>query len=726
MEVSNILKRRILSAAISVIILLILIAAQAPIAFASAGSPVAVDGRILPAAKTGDSSAWIEVARYNGYSLIMRQTPITSAVTTYSTSEKNNAYASSIARTEINNWYRNKLSSTARLRSYAVKSNAMTNLGSMGVYYVDGISTPTGVAAPTGDDTVFLLSFNEAVLYCSTQYVTESPAQVKPTAYIAYNNYYKLLPKDTKTTAPAYWLRTPGMYYYAAGCVAYSGGTDYDRANGRAYQHTVIGTFGHYRPAIWVGSGIFEEKGTINIRHENVDSGALLNGYTVSVDPGAYGPYGPENFADYDYVGLKPGSDPISGTIAEGETKNIIHQYKKKPDTFTVTYYPNYGTGTINPFPVTAGSVYTVADQGYTRTDYTFNGWNTVPGGGGVSYANGDQITITGNISLYAQWVYKPVPNYYILYLPNGAPGNASLFMAPANTYHTIVDQGYKWDGYIFTGWNTMTNGSGIGYKTGDQILVTDNIYLYAQWEKIPDPNFTVTYYANNGSGASKPYSVVAGTIYTVVDQGFVYTDYTFDSWNTKSDGSGTKYINGSMFVISADVELYAQWTQKINYQTIIYMPNNNSGDAPGIVTTDILGRATISGDRGYTRFNHEFIGWNTEANGSGQDYAPGTQVTLNAMLILYAQWEEIPATYFIYYNAGEGGFGAPVTDGGFLPGVVYTIKGNDYTNFDKPGFYFKYWNTNPNGTGTIVYPNDLYVVTTSDLTLYAIWSNVN
>ena len=231
-------------------------------AMAADDDPVAVEGRTLPRDKAGDTSAWIEIARYGEYSLILRQEPLTDQLTAYSTTLKNNTYVDSLARKGINDWYNNKLHGSARLRDFAVKNDAMRNMGTIGASSIDGLSIPLGGAARTGNDVAFSLSYCEAVLYCSTQYaklITSST--LYPSSTIAKNNFGKLLPKYVGAyVAPAYWLRTLGNTSYAAGCVAYTGG-DSNSTHGRAYQHTVIGTYAHYRPAIWVGSGIFAVEG---------------------------------------------------------------------------------------------------------------------------------------------------------------------------------------------------------------------------------------------------------------------------------------------------------------------------------------------------------------------------------------------------------------------------------------------------------------------------------
>ena len=78
---------------------------------------------------------------------------------------------------------------------------------------------------------------------------------------------------------------------------------------------------------------------------------------------------------------------------------------------------------------------------------------------------------------------------------------------------------------------------------------------------------YTVTYNGNgNTSGtapidSSSPY--IAGSTVTVLDSGTIaQTGYTFASWNTSTDGSGTSYSPADTFTINANTTLYAQWTQ--------------------------------------------------------------------------------------------------------------------------------------------------------------------
>lgn len=74
--------------------------------------------------------------------------------------------------------------------------------------------------------------------------------------------------------------------------------------------------------------------------------------------------------------------------------------------TYTVTYDANGGSGTMTDqnSPYAYGAAATVLTNGFTRSGYTFTGWNTQADGKGTSCKAGDSINVTGNIILYAQW----------------------------------------------------------------------------------------------------------------------------------------------------------------------------------------------------------------------------------------------------------------------------------------------------------------------------------
>ena len=93
---------------------------------------------------------------------------------------------------------------------------------------------------------------------------------------------------------------------------------------------------------------------------------------------------------------------------------------------------------------------------------------------------------------------------------------------------------------------------------------------------------FTVTYNANGGSN---PPSKQTGTLpITLSSSEPSRTNCEFDSWNTKSDGSGDSYKSGSIYNKSADVTLYAIWKYLITYNGNGGQYNNQTSIADGYI----------------------------------------------------------------------------------------------------------------------------------------------
>ena len=71
----------------------------------------------------------------------------------------------------------------------------------------------------------------------------------------------------------------------------------------------------------------------------------------------------------------------------------------------------------------------------------------------------------------------------------------------------------------------------------------------------------TITFNANGGSGTvPSAISTYVGVANTIPSNSLIRTGYTFNGWNTASDGSGTAYATGSTITPTGNVTLYAQW----------------------------------------------------------------------------------------------------------------------------------------------------------------------
>jgi uncharacterized repeat protein (TIGR02543 family) len=168
----------------------------------------------------------------------------------------------------------------------------------------------------------------------------------------------------------------------------------------------------------------------------------------------------------------------------------------------------------------------------------------------GGSLLNGtlNNFALTGSTS---NWVTEP---HTVTFAANG--GSGSMLPQVANTASALTLNTFTRAGYVFTGWNTMANGSGTAYANGAQYNFLADITLYARWA--PLQYHTVIFKANGGSG-SMP-NQVANVPTALTANAFTRTSHTFTGWNTAADGSGTTYLNGAEYDFSADITLYAQW----------------------------------------------------------------------------------------------------------------------------------------------------------------------
>ena len=394
-------------------------------------------------------------------------------------------------------------------------------------------------------------------------------------------------------------------------------------------------------------------------------------------------------------------------------------------ESYTVTYNGNGNTGGSVPasIPYPSGTLVTVLGPGsLVKTNYTFSNWNTKIDGTGLSYLPTSQFTITADTTLYAQWT--PVL-YTVTYNGNGNTGGTvpvdGSSPYPYGSSVTVLGPGtLVKTNSTFIGWNTAANGTGLSYSPGSTFTIIANTILFAQWTPVL---YTVTYNGNGNTSGTAPTDSTfypPGTRVTVLGNtgSLTKTNYTFFGWNTKADDSGSGYLPGSTFIISADTILYASWNCKVTYNgngnTGGTAPTDRTFYQPGLTVT-VLGSGTL------VKTNSTFIGWNTAADGTGTFYFPADSFIITTNTILYAQWT--PPLYTVTYN-GNGNTGGTVpTDGSSYPfNSTVTVLGNT-GSLVKTGFVFSNWNTAADGTGLSYLPGNTFIINENTI-LFAQWAN--
>ena len=140
----------------------------------------------------------------------------------------------------------------------------------------------------------------------------------------------------------------------------------------------------------------------------------------------------------------------------------------------------------------------TIQANKYKRQGYKFTGWNTKPDGTGNTYRPGDSITLTGEITLHAQWKADKAALHYDANA-NTATGDTPDSEGVTDGTITVSKNGYANVGYTFTGWNTKPDGTGSTIQPGDAVkLPVGGMTVYAQWETVEYP---LVYDLNGGTG---------------------------------------------------------------------------------------------------------------------------------------------------------------------------------------------------------------------------------
>ncbi len=151
----------------------------------------------------------------------------------------------------------------------------------------------------------------------------------------------------------------------------------------------------------------------------------------------------------------------------------------------------------------------------------------------------------------------------------------------------------------------------------------------------------TITFNANGGNGSMSSLTVLKGEPQTIPFSAFTRSGYNFTAWNTEPDGSGTSYIEYQVInAVTQDITLYAQWEKQIVNYTVNFNANGGEGTMAAQVFEAGVSQAIVSNT--FTREGYDFIGWSSNADGSGTSYSDKQVISIANDLTLYAQWGHV------------------------------------------------------------------------------------
>ncbi len=256
--------------------------------------------------------------------------------------------------------------------------------------------------------------------------------------------------------------------------------------------------------------------------------------------------------------------------------------------------------------------------------------------------------------------------------------------------------------GCDFVCWNTRKDGTGTDYFGGEEILLTENTYLFAKWEA-KEP-VTLTYIYNGGTGAKDSEQAVPGLEFIFPDA--ERSGYSFKGWY--EDEALTAFAGNAGEVYDApgkDTTYYAAW-EKAD-ATVTFDADGGKMEG-GNVSAKIGDTITLPA---CTKDGYEFVGWydnGTCAGQAGENYTVTGDVTLKACYEKKETPEERPeATITFDADGGE------MESGDVIAKVGDTITLPACT---KDGYEFVGWYDNDTCAGQA---GEDYTVT-GDVTLKA------
>ena len=232
------------------------------------------------------------------------------------------------------------------------------------------------------------------------------------------------------------------------------------------------------------------------------------------------------------------------------------------PIEVTVTFDPNDGTiSGDSSKKVTVGETYGALPSA-NRNGYRFLGWFTEKSGGSLVEAT-TTVTIANDHTLFAHWAQLITVTFDATdgqFTGSGSPKTATKVYAVGIDHYDMSDPVLY--GHVFDGWWTTEKTGGERVPYGTLVTKTANHTLYARWKEAtgnevavifdknytPSPTIITTVYVEKGK--------TVGNVIPVPYR----TGFSFLSWNTKTDGSGTTFTKDT--IVTDEITVYAQWRE--------------------------------------------------------------------------------------------------------------------------------------------------------------------
>lgn len=361
-------------------------------------------------------------------------------------------------------------------------------------------------------------------------------------------------------------------------------------------------------------------------------------------------------------------------------------------------------------------------NNAYTEGTFTISGRVVKPSGTSNADSDSRQATPSQTIKLHLNqviWLQSNVTktlnysssNQFVTTIAEPSGGSGSF------TYELTGDTGYLYlsgrDIYAKGGTSYLTGYSNkqvavvVKDKYTGNNIASDGIRVTVTMKP---KTYTVSYNSNGTNVSNMPSNQTKthGQTLKLSSTKPTCTGYTFNKWNTASNGNGTSYNAGANYTANAAATLYAQWTANSQTNNIEHWAwgfqngegNNGTKNAFKFKNTTFSAYTdasiTLNNSRATTIPNGYDLMTNISTN-SVDNTGAWTSHSLpftttqkpNSMLFQYGY---IPFTYNITYNL-DGGINNSAN-----PSTYTVLYGVTFSNPTKTGYIFSHW-TDANGT---------------------------
>ncbi len=207
----------------------------------------------------------------------------------------------------------------------------------------------------------------------------------------------------------------------------------------------------------------------------------------------------------------------------------------------------------------------------------------------------------------------------------SGKEGIYSLIVPSAQDRFSTVNYNIKATAGTKSGQRSVRVGkstnSSIGNRWGQDITCAKGL--------------TVTFDANDESGATRTQAFQQGVSQALALNEFVREGYIFKGW-AKTQNGMVAWQNGQAVTVSSDITVYAVWEA---LPPCVVTFNSNDGTGATRSQEFISGVKQALDNNSFIRIGYEFVGWAVRAKGDAV-YSDGQAVAFSSDRTLYAVWQ--------------------------------------------------------------------------------------